>query len=507
MIRSLSLAAVAALTVSIASAQAVPTGNVIFLHPDGTGANQWGAARIYWKGPDSNLNWDLLPHMAIYRGHMKDVIAGTSNGGATTHAFGFKVEGLGSFGKDGDGSRNPPTDRFMNALSGYRGSLMRQAANAGHPVGVVNDGHIGEPGTGCFLAEVGNRNDWDAISLQILKGRDPKTHKLAKPDRPAHVILGGGEENFLPEGERGIHGPGKRKDRRNLVLEAVRDGYTVIRTRMEFNTLFARLQQEPNYAPKVLGLFASSHTFNDRDEEDLIAMGMRDPRIGEFDPRSNLILWGGKPGTASANPPTFAEMNEMALMILERAAKRAKKGFFLVSEPESCDNFGNSGNAIGTLNALRRADDAIGVMAKFVRRNPKTLVLTAADSDANGMQVMTVRATADGSIPNVRTTPGNPAAGLPAVDVPLDGLYGRGTRAFVAAPDQFGLRKTFAIAWAADADVSGGIVSRAMGLNAGMLNSRFSGRFDNVDVYRLCHATLFGRLLSYPQGKQAPDRK
>ena len=74
-------------------------GNVIFLHPDGGGPAMWQAGRVYWKGPDKNLFWDRLPHKAMYRGHANDLrLSGTrgltmsSNGGATTHAFGFKVQ-------------------------------------------------------------------------------------------------------------------------------------------------------------------------------------------------------------------------------------------------------------------------------------------------------------------------------------------------------------------------------------------------------------------------------
>ena len=168
-------------------------GNVIFLHPDGTGLNSWNVARAYWKGPDGALAWDELPEMAAYRGHMEDVATGTSNGGATTHAFGYKVDSPGSFGKDGDGEAQPPTDRFINSLSGYQGSIMREAANNGHPVGVVNDGMIAEPGTGAFLAEVSSRDDTTGISQQILLGRPNST------DTAPHVILGGGEADFVPE--------------------------------------------------------------------------------------------------------------------------------------------------------------------------------------------------------------------------------------------------------------------------------------------------------------------
>ena len=110
-----------------AMTQAVPTGNVIFFHPDGTGINHWAAHRMYFQGLDGISNWDRLPNMAVYRGHMSNLINGTSHAGATTHAFGYKVDAFGSFGRDGDG--NIGRDRHIRSLSGFSGSVMREAAN------------------------------------------------------------------------------------------------------------------------------------------------------------------------------------------------------------------------------------------------------------------------------------------------------------------------------------------------------------------------------------------
>lgn len=62
-------------------------GNAIFIHPDGTALNQWHAARIFWVGPDGSLEYDKLPEIVVYRGHVSNRLTGTSNGGATTHAF------------------------------------------------------------------------------------------------------------------------------------------------------------------------------------------------------------------------------------------------------------------------------------------------------------------------------------------------------------------------------------------------------------------------------------
>ncbi|MDX2081001.1 MAG: alkaline phosphatase [Terrimicrobiaceae bacterium] len=578
--------------VPVPSNRAFPTGNVIFFHPDGTGLNHWFAARLYFHGPDGMLHWDQLPNMAAYRGHMVNTLIGTSNGGATTHAFGYKVDGYGSFGKDGDGGVTPPTDIAINSLSGYQGSIMRQAANAGLPVGVVNDGHIGEPGTGCFLAEVGNRGNWQEITRQMIQGRPGFT------DARPWVIMGGGEADTLPSGATVLHRNHNqersqalnstlslRSDSLNLeadwdtqlvggvaspanivgnegtpvgVISAASDNAIVIKTRAQFNALVTALNANPTYAPRVLGLFAFQDLFNDRNEEDLIGRSkitadpvnfvgpVNNSALGVRSKASRIILWGDVAGNPGHNPPTFAEMTDVAIRILDRAAKSqanaANRRFFLVAEQEANDNFGNNDNAIGMLHAMADTDKAIGVARNYLAANPRTLILTAADSDAGGMQVtapyrdnidggpIEIAGTAIPGLINTSTNTSNPAflnlgqfyfgfnsnnaqgsTNLPNVP---DGLEGRGqsgtsggTLMFLSEPDANNDRMEFAINWAGTGDYTGGIVSRAAGVNAGLLNSVFAARFDNIDVYRMMYVSLFGTLLNYPTvGTQAVAR-
>jgi len=488
------------------------TGNVIFIHPDGTGPNHWDAGRIYWNGPDAISEWDRLPEMANYRGHMRDVLAGTSNGGATTHAFGYKVEGLGSYGKDGEGAEA----RDILSLSGYPGSILREAASKGHPIGVVNDGDAAEPGTGAFLAEVGNRNESNEIVRQILDGRPGFEDE---PD-PA-VVLGGGEGFFLPEGtprcqgtvtpDCAVHvdpvtgeGPA-RTDGRNLIEEAIADGWVVLRTRAEFERFRAQLQFDRRYAPKVLGLFARDDIFNDVPEEALIAAGLVDPSIPAGDKRGNLILYGDKPGTLGYNPPTAGELNEVALVILDRQSRALRKPFILVSEVESTDNFGNNDNAIGTLTAVDRANRVIAAARAYLSRERRTLIVTAADSDAGGLQL--IGPPPVDSAGNVGTASINPTGDrAQTVAGPLDGIAGRGTPPFESAPDAYGKQLPFAVAWIGTNDVSGGIISRAQGLNAELLRRPFADRFDNTDVYRMMYLTLLGEALPGAVGEVAPTR-
>jgi alkaline phosphatase len=295
----------------------------------------------------------------------------------------------------------------------------------------------------------------------------------------------------------------------NLIKEALAKGYAVVRTRSEFDALMAQIKQRADFAPKVLGLFARDDIFNDVPEERLLATTppLVDPALaGTKDGR--LVLWGSLPGTPGHNPPTVAEMTAMALTILERRAAVAGKPFLLVAETESVDNFGNANNAIGALQALKRADDAIGAAQAFQQRRPETLILLAADSDGGAMQVIdSTNFLTSEPLPAVTTTNANPTGESAAnVNNPLDGIEGRGTAPFMTAADAFGATRPIAISWPGTADYAGAIVARAQGLNAGTLRTAFPQGFDNTDVYRLMYLTLFGKALPSPAGKTAPSR-
>ncbi len=402
-------------------------GSVIFIHPDGSGAAMWGALRLLEKGPDGMLNWDLMERMGLYRGHQLNSTNSSSHGGATTHAFGVKV--------DYDTYGHVPA-KPVRSLSGQEYSIMTEAMRSGLRAGLVNSGHLAEPGTGVFLAGAFSRNATDSITAQIIASG-------------AQVIMGGGEAMLLPPGIRGRHGQdGIRRDGRNLVEEARAAGYRVVFTRDELLSL-------GDDAEKVLGVFSAHHTFNDNTEEVLAEKGL---------PLYNPAA------------PTLAEMTEVALRILSRSGER----FILVVEEEGSDNFANDNNAVGALTALARADEAIGVALRFVQENSRTLLITAADSDAGGMQVYGVRDPSGFEAPlEARTDNG----------APLDGRTGTATLPFVAAPDARNVRLRFGVAWAAEADVMGAIISRAHGLNAALLPSIV----DNTDIYRMMYLTLFRR--------------
>jgi alkaline phosphatase len=330
----------------------------------------------------------------------------------------------------------------LTALSGRPFSIMTEALKAGKAAGIVNSGDLVEPGTGCFLASVPSRRNGEEIARQIL-------------DSGAQVILCGGEAWLLPEGTAGRHASsGRRSDGLNLLAKARDQGYTVVYDRRE-------LAAVPDTTTKLLGVFAAGHTFNDRSEEALAEQG--------------LPLY-------APDAPTLAEMTRAALAVLTRH----RQGFLLVVEEEGTDNFANRNNAAGTLEALRRSDEAIGVARGYAAEQGDTLLLTAADSNAGGLAVISPPEGSGGYF-----EPGEPLPPATRGGAPLDGEAGTGTRPFVAGTDAAGRRLTFGIAWTGTEDAGAGILARADGLNAHLAR----GQIDNTDIYRVMYLTLFGKLL------------
>jgi alkaline phosphatase len=407
--------------------QTIEKGNVIFIHPDGTGSASWNAARVLFVGPDGLLNWDKFTNIGLYRSHMKNSLGASSHSGATVHAYGVKVE-QDSYGMDGT---NP-----LTARSGKNKSIMHEAMEAGIRVGIVNTGNVIEPGSAVFVASSESRKNSEEITKKVIESG-------------ADLIFCGGEEWMLPEGVKGFHtDSGKRTDGINLIEKAAELGYVIIYNKEQLESLSREVK-------KVLGVFAANHTFNDKVEEELTERGL--PLYQE-------------------QAPSFAEMVNAAITILSANGEQ----FFLVAEEEATDNFGNKNNAIGTLTAHKKADDAFGVAMEFIEYNPNTLLITASDSEASGMELIGYP---EEYMPSDKVLPATDRNGAP-----IDGVNGSESLPFISAPDKNGNTFPFGIIWSSNSDLYGGVIAKSMGLNAHLMKLNF----DNTDVYRMMYATLFG---------------
>ena len=380
-----------------------PTGNgAIFFHPDGTSAGHWDATRILYYGPDSHLNWDRVPVITTYRGHLLNQLVGTSNAGAVTHATGTRVYS-GSFGLDPEGNQYPSANGTYN-------TIMEEAVLADLGTALVQSGSLIEPGTAAFVSAAPSRRDYEEIALEVVESG-------------VDIMLGAGEEWLLPQGVQGYFGVGKRTDGRNLINELKQKGYVVVYTHDE-------LLDVPNDVSKVFGVFNREDTFYDRTEEELRAKEL-----------PNYI----------ETAPTIAEMTEFAL---DRISQNAK-GFLAVIEEEGTDNMCNYLNASGCLEAFKRADDTFKIISDFIAVNPSTFMVTTSDSNAGGMQVIEVESS-DQPLPTHDQESGSA----------IDGVDGTGTLPFISAPDLNGKSFPFGIGWASGDDVGSGVIARAAGLNA-----------------------------------------
>ncbi|MEM9537223.1 MAG: alkaline phosphatase, partial [Cyanobacteria bacterium P01_E01_bin.45] len=430
--------------------------HVIFIHPDGTSPSHYALARFVQEGPDGRLNWDSLEQAGVYLGHMEDQLGGTSNGGAVTHATGAKVYAE-SFGLEQDGSEITP-------LSGNTGfTIVEEAIEAGKVTALVQSGAIYEPGTAAFVAETGEIEvDGETV---VPRGQRADIAKQVI-ESGVDFIMAGGEVTLLPIGTDGFHGTAEeydsitsdpvRRPTENLIELAESLSYTVVYTREQLNALL----DLPEPPQKVLGVFAPDHTFNDRSEE--------------FLAEQELPLY-------TETAPTIAEMLEVTQQLME-AHPNFDNGSIAIVEEEGTDNFGNNNNAAGVLEGVIRADAAIGVAQDFLGRHDNTLIVTAADSDAGGLQV---RDPVDEGDP-VGTINNNPTLNQDR-PVPLDGVDGSNTLPFVSAPDADGDVFPFGVTWAGTPDFPGAIVSKAEGLNA----EKLPATLDNTGIYELMYETLF----------------
>jgi alkaline phosphatase len=387
----------------------IQTGNVIFIHPDGTSLSDWNAVRILTAGPDSSINWDRMSGIGLYQGHIRDKVSSSSNAGATVHAYGVKAD----YHDFGMIDNQVPISR-----SGKRISIMQEAIQKKIFTGLINSGSIIEPGSAVFVSSREKRNRYEDITKDVIQSG-------------VDLIFSGGEEWMLPEGVQGRFSEGKRTDGLNLIEWAIENGYKVIYTKGELVNISMNEK-------KILGVFAAIHSFNDRKEEDLIAAGL--PNYSETAPRLD-------------------EMVKFALKFLS-----AKGQFFLVAEEEGTDNFGNKNNANGKLEALLNADNAIGEVLKFIEANPNSMLITAADSDAGGLGI------AGAEVKGLEINAPLPAADYNGA--PMDGVNGTGTLPFISKPDKMGRTFPFGIVWSSNGDLTGPIVARAHGLNADKMNGK-----------------------------------
>lgn len=200
------------------------------------------------------------------------------------------------------------------------------AKTSGKRVGLVTTAQIYDASPAAFSVHARNRADAAGIVDQYLE--------LA-PD----VLLGGGSDQFLPEGAAG----GKRKDRRDVLAAFAGKGYAVVRNAGELRAAGA---------PRLLGLFSD------------------DSLDFEID-------------RAATQQPSFADMVAGALKALENSPQ----GFFLFAENENTDTAGHRNDAAALMRDLWAFDAGVQVALEFQKRHPDTLIVVTGDHETGGLSI------------------------------------------------------------------------------------------------------------------------
>ncbi|MCO1660350.1 alkaline phosphatase [Pseudonocardia humida] len=307
-----------------------PARSVIFITGDGMGEAHRAAGRLHLVGPEGQLQMDQLPHSGSLTTDPRDPgsVITDSAAGASAWATGQKTYN-GAISVDVEGNALP--------------TIGQQAKAAGKATGLVTTAQVTDATPAAFFASTTDRALQDQIARQYLE--------VSEPD----VILGGGEDWWLPAGSPGAYPDNPPEDpdeasqgeEGDLVAAAQAAGYAYVSTAEELDAASG---------PKLLGLFANQEQFQQEPE-------------GQGDVYSPVV--------------GLATMTEKALDTLDAAPD----GFFLLVEEEAVDEFAHANNGEKMLLAMRELDAAVAVARAYVAEHPDTLLVVTGDHETGGLAV------------------------------------------------------------------------------------------------------------------------
>jgi alkaline phosphatase len=285
---------------------------IILLIGDGMGEAQRTAARWQAVGQGGQLAMDAMEVSGWSRTGSADNAVTDSAAAGTAIATGVKTNnGMVSI------------DPYSRTLT----TILEHAQARGMAVGLVTTVQMVDATPAVFASHVSHRSMMTEIASQVL-------------DHRVDVLLGGGEDEFLPGTETGCYPEaGERTDGRNLVGEAVAVGYTYVCT----PTAFAAVSTSTTH---LLGLFADE--------------GMTRPFS-----------------------PTLAQMTQKAIDILSQDTD----GFFLMVEGGQIDWACHANDAANAISDTIGFDEAVAVAQAYASVNTNTLVIVTGDHETGGMSV------------------------------------------------------------------------------------------------------------------------
>lgn len=316
--------------------------NVILLIGDGMGPQQIGLLTAYAKYGKTSPYAD--GKTAISR-----LMADSSNGLSMTNPYNALVnDSAGSATQLATGQDSRPGLIGLNQDGDIVETVLERAKKMGKVTGLVSDTRLTHATPAAFAAHQVSRNLENAIAEDMLANN-------------VDVMLSGGLRYFIPKSvnDKGatynaikaqvgdhIKVKSKRKDNKNLLVQAKSQGYELV---------FDREQLAETDGNKVLGLFA----YSAMPDAIQASQAINDPE---------------------RKVPSLKEMTVKALDILAQH----DEGFFLMVEGGQIDWAGHSNDAGTLLHEMLRFDETIEYVYEWAKKRQDTLVVLTADHETGG---------------------------------------------------------------------------------------------------------------------------
>jgi alkaline phosphatase len=229
---------------------------IILIIGEGLAPERIALTRVFVGGSDTRLALDGMPNVALVTNHSRDFAVSDQAAAASALATGVKVS-----------NRSLSVDSPGKPLT----NIIELARGRGRATGLVTNGALTNATCAAFYAHATNANDIDQIARQLVEG--------GKID----LCLGISAAEFLPEAKQG-----QRQDNRDLLLELRQNGFDVVRTRAELESIPVwRL-------PKLFGAFADGDNGNNQgawnDEPALSDMVRRAIELLQYNQRGYLLI-------------------------------------------------------------------------------------------------------------------------------------------------------------------------------------------------------------------------
>jgi alkaline phosphatase len=234
-----------------------PFGIILFVG-EGLSPARLAPTRAYAAGAGTRLNIDGMTNAALLMNHSKDFAAPDQPAAATALATGERVNNRAlSVNSDGKPIK----------------TIIELAREHGRATGLVTDTKLTDATSAAFYAHPADSTDADKIAAEFVDRGN------------IDIAMGGGAAQFLPAAKGG-----NRQDNRDLLLELRGNGFDIVRTRTELETIPAWRR------PKLFGAFgggdlAFSNQVEERSQQPSLSdMVRRAIQLLQYNPGGYLLV-------------------------------------------------------------------------------------------------------------------------------------------------------------------------------------------------------------------------